>query len=94
MGARAETRVVEGVSSNIPTTPSTYSCNQSGELPRVRLILGNQYNTTGIVGSCTLEVVRATQDSVEGRFTAELWTSFPPQTIVGSVTDGVFRKVP
>lgn len=79
----------------IPMTPGTYSCNTSGELPRVRLILGNQYYSSGAPGgSCTLEVISVGDTHVEGRFTATLHNAFAPHALIGTVSDGFFRKRP
>lgn len=78
----------------IPTTPGSYSCNTDGMVHRIRLIMGSKYYSTSSGGSCTLEVVKATDDTIEGRFTAELWDQVVPDALFGTVTDGVFRKAP
>ncbi|HEY0916931.1 MAG TPA: hypothetical protein VGE22_18795 [Solimonas sp.] len=81
--------------SRVPRTAGMYTCSSAADSPSVELILGNRYyGTAPAGGACTIEILSVSETHVEGRFTATLRNSFAPYELIGTISDGFFRKRP
>jgi hypothetical protein len=80
--------------SRVPTTVGTYNCSDASS-PKIELLLPQNQGYTTLPGadSCTIEVLSASSTHVEARFTATMYNIYAPHALIGTVSNGFFRRL-